>query len=194
MTINWTITEASTNMDIYASYLSTLELMRNFVSSQTNRTTAIHINQTAGHGLPRTTLTMSSENFTVSQINGIDIDYNYVTMPTLYGGEVPHCFPVGGVAANSDEKAKLLYLLPEAARSKVIERKFGALLQSGHGSVSLAALGPLVNNYGHTCDRAGLTIASLERPLTKADYCAYADTLAAGTPVKRDIQALCPAD
>lgn len=136
---------------------------------------------------------MSADNFTVTHINGQAIDYNYAGLPTFYAADLRGSFPTGVTAVNAHEKAKLLYLLPEAARSTVIENAFSAVLRSGgYDGVTLQTYGPLVNNYGHTCAVVPLDPSTPTRPLTAQDYRQYAATLAIGTPARGAINALCP--
>lgn len=189
--VDWTITQHSNAMDKRLGYARVLEEMRDFVRNNAAGNIQINVHQNAPNAAPTTSMTMSANNFTVTQINGNGIHYNYGNLPTFYGADLPTAFNSGGVAVDGLQKAKLLYLFPEAARSTVIEEAFSAAIGSGHGSVVLATYACLVNNYGHTCATVGLDPATPARPLAAADYVQYANTLADGVPARAQILALC---
>ncbi|ROS05576.1 hypothetical protein EDC56_1113 [Sinobacterium caligoides] len=191
--IDWVVTESSNRMDIKLGFARVLEEMRAYVRTTLAGTVTINIYHETYGQEPKTSLTMSANNFEISHINGQVIHYNYVGLPTFYATDLPGSFPTGGAPANPVQKAKLLYLLPEAARSSVLEEKFTEELMryDGAGSVTLSDYTCLVNNYSHTCHSVGLNLASLARPLTAIDYRTYAATLAEGTPDKLAIAARC---
>jgi|TARA_B110000908_G_scaffold115012_1_gene134864 hypothetical protein len=187
--VDWTITDLSNVMDKSIGYVCVLAEMRQFVQNNAVGHLDINIHQTAGAATLTTTLRMSADNFTITAINGHGIHYNYGNLPTFFGWDLPASFPTGGNAATDEQKAKLIHLLSEAARSTVIEEAFLAEIPGG-GGVVLRDYGPLVNQYGHTCAAVGLLAATPARPLTAADYLQYAATLANDTPVKIAINAL----
>ncbi len=193
MTMNWTVIAGISNpMDKIVGYQGLLAAMRAFVSVGGNVPNGtIQINQTAGNEPPRTTLQMTNNNFTVVQVNSNVINYNYSDpAPTFATAGIAAAFPVGNVNPTQDQKTRLLYLLVEAARSKVIEDAFVTAITTG-AVVNLSTYSPLVKAYAHTCNLVHITVAHPERPLAAADYCAYAATLPEGTPDKEAINSLC---
>jgi hypothetical protein len=82
-------------------------------------------------------------------------------------------------------------MLPEAARSAVIEKAFVDAL-TDNSSVKLSSYLPLVKAYQHTCGTAGVGLNHQHPPrtLTAADYKLYAATLPDRTPDRLHINAL----
>jgi hypothetical protein len=185
--VDWVITDGSNAMDKVVSYKGVLNAMRQHVALGGNALAMpIHIKQGVGANPPTTTLTMTNNNFTVTMINGAGIVYNYVLpLPVLRAADIPTAFPTGLNAATANQKAILLYMFPEAARSAVIEAAIIRALEGGQ--VTLGDYAPLVNNYGKTCTQVGVNVNNPARVLVAGDYTAFANTLPMDTPDKASI-------
>jgi hypothetical protein len=190
---DWTITSHSNAMDKKVGYERMLENMRNFVrhGGAKAKTETITLKHEVGASPPTTTLTFIDNNFTVTHINGQTISYNYPTkLPQFEPANLPSAYPASPTAVSLSQKTELLYLFPEAARSVVLQEAMLEAFRTGN-AVELAKYSPLVNNYKKTCKKAGVNSDHPERPLTRADYCAYARDLAPGTPDRNKIDELC---
>lgn len=186
---NWTIANNSNQMDNKVGYQQLLEKVRDFVrNSRTPSPTQITIKQLDGSNQKTTSLTMSNNNYMVSHVNGNAIVYNYSgNPPVIKSTDIPAKLPTGTTAPTESQKATLLYMVPEAARSKVIEAAIIRVIEGA--TVDLNRYAPLVKAYGHTCNRVQVSVDHPARPLTAEDYNAYALSLAEGVQDRKDILA-----
>lgn len=184
----WNISDNSNAMDLTLAYDGVLQEMRNFVTPVNAPTGQINIDiiQVSKNPPLTTRLQMRNTNFQVTAINIPLNNYNYTNpAPDLSSDDIPNSFPVGNKAASDNQKTKLLYMFPEAARSSVIQKAIKTVLVGHKGkpaTLHLRQLSPLVNAYGHTAALANVNINHPARPLTGTDYMNYAQTLAVGTP------------
>ncbi|SIN88503.1 hypothetical protein SAMN05444002_1242 [Vannielia litorea] len=190
--VDWVVTGNSNGMDRMLGYQRVLREMRQFVANNAAGTMTINIHRSPGNAPPTTSLTMSANNFTVTHINGHAINYNYGALLPFLASDLD-AFPAGAVQVSLPVKAKLLYMLPEAARSVPIEEDFTRVIQAmGTAMVDLNRWFVPVHVYDKTCTAVGLDSASPARPLTAADYRQYANGLG-NVKDKHDLLQMFPA-
>jgi hypothetical protein len=178
---DWIITPASNAMDKIVSYRTVLQAMRQFVRQNAVVSDTVNIYHDAAR-TQRTSLRYSNNNYQVDQINGQNILYNYPDpLPDFNINTLPSGFPLQGTAVNATQKSQLLFLLPEAARSEEIQSRMEAAF-SNAATIALQPLAVLVKKYSATCAVVGVNVAHPLRPLTRADYLAYANTLPPNNP------------
>lgn len=192
--INWIVTYDIGPMDKILGYRTVLRDMRAFVLTGNVvrwEEISIYRDDNPTQMSPRTTVHFSNNNFQVDQINGRPINYNYpIDLPEFDAGAFPYDLPTQPKEVNANEKPRLLFLFAEAARSQVIQDKFERAFEHS-GPLALEPLRVLANSYDDTCKQIHIDPAHPTRPLTCADYLAYAVTLPAGTPKRDAIQDLC---
>jgi hypothetical protein len=190
---SWTITQHSNANDKQVGYQGVLNDMRQFVQNggTVAQKATITINDGIGGSSGSITLTFTDNNFTVTDINGQAIKYTYPSpLPTFTATNLPSIFTKSPKAVTDSEKAQLIYLFSEAARSEVIETAMENAITNS-GIVNLNTYAPFVHTYGHTCSHVGVNSAHPTRTLKCTDYCAYAATLQKGVPDRNDINNIC---
>ena len=180
--INWTLDNDQ------QSYATMLAAVRAFMKAKHENEYAL-ITATDSKASVR----MSSKNFEITHVNEVQLkSYNY--------GELGDC-TLGELWAINDkivnptgaQKAALIFLYAEAARSSLIEKAFTNLLDGKFSNgLPLSRLAPLVKNYANSCGQAGIDSDHPDRPLVSADYRKYAMTLDEGTPSREQILKICP--
>lgn len=179
-------------------YEQILQSMREFVknnppSTDQNATISITAEELGYTG--SISLLFTKENFEVTRINDHELlNYNYPSNLALFDTTTfPSGYPEHPHQVSPQQKAQLLFLFPEAARSKVIENAMKSALESYDDSVELKEYLPLVKNYKNVCQTEGvdITCAHPERPLKNDDYCKYAKTLNSGDSVRDAIFEIC---